>query len=141
MNVRHDIVPAGATPIKSFDELRPPQVLVVDDAEEIRYCLTFFLRAIGYRVLEAENGQVAKVILQDRRPALLISDLEMPVCDGWDLLAYCHSQHPKLPVMVISGAALGTKPDVEAWASASLPKPFSLSRFRTEVQRLAPCAA
>ena len=136
MNFRQDGFAMGATAIGYSDEKLPPQVLVVDDTKEIRDSITIILRASGHGVLEAEDGLAAQTILMNERPALVISDLEMPVCDGWELLEYCHEQHPDVPVLIISGAALGRRPEVERWAAGFLLKPFSLSRFRTEVQRL-----
>jgi CheY-like chemotaxis protein len=127
--------------VPSFDKKLPPQVLVVDDAVEIRDCLSLFLRANGYRVLEAEDGLAAQMILMTEHPALVISDLQMPNCSGWDLLAYCHAQHPDLPMLIASGAALGKRPEIECWASGFAPKPFCLPQFRADVQRLVSRAA
>ena len=114
----------------------PPQVLVVDDTKEIRDSITIILRASGYRVLEAEDGLAAQTILMKRQPALVISDLEMPVCDGWEVLEYCHARHPDMPVLIISGDALGERPEIECLAAGFLAKPFSAERFRSEIQRL-----
>ena len=119
----------------------PPKVLVVDDTKDIRDCISFLLRTSGYRVLEAEDGLAAQLILLNERPALVISDLEMPVCDGWDVLAYCHAKLPATPVLIISGAVFGQRPGIERWAAGFLPKPFSIGRFRREIQRLIPVAA
>jgi CheY-like chemotaxis protein len=136
MTFRHDDPSWGATAIAYSDEKLPPQVLVVDDSKEVREFITLLLRLSGYRVLKAEDGLAAQNILMIEHPALVISDLEMPISDGWDVLAYCHAQHPDMPVLIISGAALGQRPEIECWAAGFLLKPFSLARFRAEVQRL-----
>jgi CheY-like chemotaxis protein len=141
MSIRHDDASVGATAIPSFDKNLPLQVLMVDDVVEIRYWHTFFLRASGYQVLEAEDGLAAQMILMTEHPALVIGDLEMPICSGWDLLAYCHAEHPDLPVLITSGAALGKRPEIECLASGFAPKPFCLPQFRAEVQRLVSRAA
>jgi CheY-like chemotaxis protein len=121
--------------------VKPPKVLVVDDSKEIRACIGLVLRASGYRVLEAEDGLAAQSILVNEHPDLVLTDLEMPVCDGWDVLAFCHAHQPATPVMVLSGVARGQRPDLEYRAAAYLTKPFSLARLRAEIQRLAPLAA
>lgn len=136
MIIRHDDAFVGAGVFPSFGGELPPQVLVVDDAVEIRECLGYLLRAEGFRMLAAEDGLAAQVILKLEHPSLVISDLEMPVCDGWELLEYCHSHHPDLPVLIVSGGALGRRPEIERFASAILPKPFSFLQFRAEVRRL-----
>ena len=141
MNLGHDDAPAGATTLTSFVKKRSPQVLVVEDAQEIRDVVTFLLRANGYRVLEAEDGLAAQTVLKIEHPALVISDLKMPLCDGWGLLTYCHNRHPEIPVLIVSGTSLGTRPEIESWASGFLPKPFGIEEFRAAVQRLVPQAA
>lgn len=123
------------------DENLPAQVLVVDDAREVRGTIAVILRVSGYRVLEAEDGLAAQKILVNEHPALVISDLEMPDGDGWGVLAFCHEQRPDLPVLILSGAGLGRRPEIERLAAGFLPKPFSFQRLRAEVQRLVSRAA
>ena len=118
-----------------FDEKLPPQVLVVDDSEGIRDCLACFLRASGYRVVEADEGLAAQAILMKEQLALVITDLEMPVGNGWDLLTFCHATRPELPVLLMSGSTLGRRPEVERWAAGFLPKPFQFDKLRGEVRR------
>ena len=140
MNLHHDEAVLSDIPIILATEALPPQVLVVDDTMEIRYCLAAFLRAKGYRVLEAENGLAAQMILTAEHPSLVISDLEMPISNGWDVITYCHTHCPEIPVMILSGA-LGKRPEIESWAAGSLIKPFSLPCLRAEVERLIDLAA
>ena len=141
MSIGHDDAPIGATARPSFEGKTPPMVLVVDDSVEIRNYLSLVLRANGYRVLAAEDGLAAQIILRLEHPTLVISDLDMPVCDGWDLLVYYHAQHPDLPILIISGAALGKHPEIECLAAGFVPKPVDFVRMRTEIQRLISQAA
>ena len=57
-------------------------VIVVDDCEDIRQVLRLVLEGRGYRVLEAENGQVAVELAKRKCPDLILMDLNMPVLDG-----------------------------------------------------------
>jgi CheY-like chemotaxis protein len=141
MNVRHDDAARSATLKPSSDGKRTPQVLVVDDAKEIRETITIILRASGYGVFEANDGLAAQAILMNQHLALVICDLEMPIGDGWELLKYCHAHCPNIPVMIMSGSALGRQPAIECWAAAFLPKPFNVLRFRTAVEQLVSRAA
>ena len=135
MILRHDESCPGATVIDYSAEELPPQVLVVDDTRQIRELLGAIIRTCGYRVLEAEDGLAAQNILMAAPPALVISDLEMPVSSGWDLLTYCHAHCPGMPVMLVSGGALGQRPEIECWAAGIAAKPFDLERLRAEIQR------
>ena len=141
MNFRHAGTSMGATTLEHFDKLPRPQVLVVDDAKDIRDCLSYILRSSGYRVILAEDGLAAQSILVTEHPSLVICDLEMPVSDGWEVLTYCHEHCPDTPVIIVSGTALGRHPEIERWAASFVTKPFSIERLRTEVARLLPRAA
>jgi CheY-like chemotaxis protein len=140
MNLRHENNLAGAASTALLEEKVPPLVLVVDDSSLIRVLIAHVLRGAGCRVREAADGAAARQILQREAFALVITDLEMPGGDGWDLLAYCHAQHPAIPVLIASGAVPGRRPEVECLASGFLPKPFVLSRLRAEIERLLPLA-
>ena len=58
-------------------------VLVVDDQVQARVLLTRFLKRMGYRVQTAENGLQAVQAVAERRPDIILMDLEMPVMAGY----------------------------------------------------------
>lgn len=63
-------------------------VLVVDDKEENRYYLQALLTGHGYRVTVARHGAEALVLARQTSPDLIVSDLLMPVMDGYTLLRH-----------------------------------------------------
>lgn len=66
-------------------------VLVVDDRADNREALATLLGYHGHRVLQAGQGREALEIARRERPALIISDIAMPVMDGFDLAAALHA--------------------------------------------------
>ncbi|KQP20582.1 response regulator [Pseudorhodoferax sp. Leaf267] len=62
-----------------------PLVLVVDDSVTVRRVTQRLLQRAGYRVALAADGVQALEVLQAERPALVLSDIEMPRMDGFDL--------------------------------------------------------
>lgn len=64
------------------------KILVVDDSPINRTILRKILESDGYEVLEAENGQIALDILEDKSKnvSLVMLDLSMPVMSGYELL-------------------------------------------------------
>ncbi len=62
------------------------QILIVDDNSENLYLLRKLLEGNGFSVQEAHNGAEALAIASDALPDLVISDLLMPVMDGYSLL-------------------------------------------------------
>lgn len=84
-------------------------VLLVDDDEEAVELLRIALRTSRYDVVMASNGQVALEWLRTRAPARLplaiITDLQMPVMDGWTLCARLDGE-PRfagLPTLIVTG--------------------------------------
>jgi chemosensory pili system protein ChpA (sensor histidine kinase/response regulator) len=80
--VEAPVVEQGALP-SSGGEL--PLVLVVDDSITVRRVTQRLLRREGYRVALAADGLQALERLAEERPAVVLSDIEMPRMDGFDL--------------------------------------------------------
>jgi CheY-like chemotaxis protein len=72
-----------------WSDLRGHHVLVVDDNEDTRHVLAIMLEAHGATVWTAASVAEARTALADRLPDVLITDLAMPVEDGFGLLEYC----------------------------------------------------
>jgi two-component system chemotaxis response regulator CheY len=79
------------------------RVLVVDDDPDWMEAVTEFLEEEGYAVEGAENGSVALEELEHGEPFIaVVTDVQMPVMDGHELLTRLHAQRPALPVIVIT---------------------------------------
>jgi len=61
------------------------RILVVDDQSDVRYMLSSTLSSQGHQVVEARNGEEALWRLHRERPDVVISDVLMPVMDGFEL--------------------------------------------------------
>ncbi len=62
------------------------KALVVDDNKNGRTLLSKMLRSRGYEVAEAQNGAEALELVEKGAPGIIISDISMPVMDGFTLL-------------------------------------------------------
>ena len=81
-----------------------PLVLVVDDSITVRRVTQRLLQREGYRVSLAADGLQALERLQTERPAVVLSDIEMPRMDGFDLVRNIRND-PRLsglPVIMIT---------------------------------------
>jgi len=87
-------------------------VLIVDDETSFIMSLSDGLRAYSdsFNVFTSENGKEAEELLKTISISLVVTDLKMPVMDGFELLAFVASNYPKIPVIVMT--AFGT-PDIE----------------------------
>ena len=85
-----------------WSDLNGHHVLVVDDNEDTRNVLATMLEAHGATVATAASVAEARHALDARLPDVLITDLAMPVEDGFGLLEYCrHNSDPRLQVLPI----------------------------------------
>jgi CheY-like chemotaxis protein len=90
-------------PILSNSPEPSPQLLVADDSPIQRRALCSFLRASGYDVSEAGDGEAVVRHLKDCAVDLLLLDLHMPRGDGFEVLAYVQEHRRALPVILLSG--------------------------------------
>ena len=86
----------GAAPV--------PLVMVVDDSITVRRVTQRLLKREGYRVVLAADGLQALELLQDEKPTLVLSDIEMPRMDGFDLARNIRgdSRLRDLPIIMIT---------------------------------------
>src|SRR5688500_19909329 len=61
---------------------RDPTVLIVEDDEDSRYMMRLELELLGYRVVEAEDGEEAVAVAAREKPDIILMDLSLPVMDG-----------------------------------------------------------
>lgn len=126
----------GAHPIPTLGRKR--QVLVVDDNQGVRELLARTLGFWGYDVTLAVNGLEAGTLFLTGSYDLVITDLQMPLMDGWELSRLIKGRSPNTPVMVVSGAN-----DETHWekmnmrcVDAIILKPFKLKEIEGTVRRL-----
>lgn len=80
------------------------KILVVEDDALLRRSVSRFISQRGYSVLEAENGYEALKIFKKENPALVLTDIRMPIMNGLDLLDALTTESPQTPVIIFSGA-------------------------------------
>lgn len=108
----------------------PKEILVVDDRWENRSILVGLLEPLGFRVTQAEDGQLGLEKAIDSTPDLIITDLAMPVMDGFELLNHLRRSATltQVPVIVSSASVfeIDQYKSINAGANAFLPKPVQV---------------
>ncbi|MCQ9204780.1 MAG: response regulator [Omnitrophica bacterium] len=92
------------------------KILLVDDEEDFRQLMAFWLESKGYAILTASNGQEAVKVVKNEAPDIIFLDLHMPVMDGVTALKEIRTFNKDVPVIVIS-AHTGDPKAREAMAS------------------------
>jgi len=87
------------------------RVLLVDDEPLVRRSISGYLVEAGYVVRVAVDGLDAIGKLREGLPALIISDLNMPLMSGVEFLNVVRRRFPQIPVILISGAATDEMPE------------------------------
>ena len=81
-------------------------ILVVDDLEENRLLLVKMLQKIGFKTVEASNGEKAVIEFEKSRPDLIFMDLHMPITNGYEATKQIR-QRPEgktTPIIAITGS-------------------------------------
>jgi CheY-like chemotaxis protein len=83
--------------------------LVVDDSMLMRYTVCRFLEERGYTVESASNGAEALEVLSRVRPALIVTDMQMPKMSGSELITALKSkpETAEVPIIIVAGRASG----------------------------------
>jgi len=114
------------------------KILVVDDDAGLREILTLKIRTLGHSPLQAENGEDALKIVSKGGVDLVVSDVQMPVCDGVAMLQQIRRLHGCLPPVVLTSGYT----DFPVWqildwgADAFLGKPFPLQTLESLLPQL-----
>lgn len=120
------------------DSSRLDQILVVDDDDGIRQLLVNQIKAVGYPCRSAVNGQEAlDLAAVEPKPALVVSDVQMPGLSGIELLQRLKQQDPNLQVVMVSGHhdMAVVRQALRDGAYDYLIKPFELEELANTVDR------
>jgi putative two-component system response regulator len=129
-------------PILEIKE-RLQTLLVVEDDPAMLIALRDILENAGYVILTAENGQEALNILANSKPELILSDIAMPVMDGFEFLEAVRQRPSGATIPFIFLTARGTREDIFTGKSLGvddyITKPVTskelLSAVRARLQR------
>jgi chemosensory pili system protein ChpA (sensor histidine kinase/response regulator) len=119
-------------------------VMIVDDSPSVRRIMSNLITVTGWQSIVAKDGLEALDIIQGlpELPDVILTDVEMPRMDGYELLASLNRQENlrKIPVVMITSRA-GDKHRQKAYelgVSEYLTKPYEDSILTDIIQRLAP---
>ncbi len=114
------------------------KILLVEDDWKLRRITGDFLKAHGYEVLEAEDGERALEVYYSEKVDLAILDIMLPKMDGWEVCREIRIEDTELPVIMLT--AKGEEEDVlkgyELEADEYITKPVSLKVLMAKVKAL-----
>ena len=125
------------------DLLRDLRVLVVDDEPNARNLLVLMLTSYEAEVRDCASAAEALQILDEWRPDALVSDIGMPIEDGYELMRKVRAREPErgglVPALALTAYASpeDARRAIEAGYQAHVPKPVEPSELATMVASLA----
>jgi len=112
-----------------------PSVLVVDDEPSIREFLAFVLQDEGFHVQTAADGEQALEVAREHPPDIVLTDLMMPGCDGYQLIQGLRRHN--IPVRaIIAMSAVHTAVERTPPADLFVAKPFQIEQIIASIRAL-----
>lgn len=112
------------------------KVLIAEDDLILLELLAQIIEELGYEVLRANNGKEALNIIEKEQPHLVISDVMMPILDGYELLRQVrlHPRFGNIKVALISAVPIDKRrpPGADAYVQ----KPYNLEDIEGLINQL-----
>ena len=121
------------------------KILAVDDSRTMREMVSFTLKGAGYEVVEAEDGKAALAALNGAKVDAVITDLNMPNMNGFELIRALRSDsnYKFTPILMLTTEGDSSKKEEGKAAGATgwIVKPFNPEKLVEVVKRVCPNGA
>jgi two-component system chemotaxis response regulator CheY len=118
------------------------RILTIDDSKTMRDMLMLTLAEAGFEVLQGVDGQHGLDVLGDQRVDVIITDINMPVMDGYGVIRNLRAnpKHKTTPILVLTTESDAAKRVIarEAGATGWMVKPFDPDRLIATIHKVAP---
>lgn len=114
--------------------------LIVDDSKTMRDMVTFTLKNAGFEILEAEDGKAALSVLGTQAIDLVITDLNMPNMNGFELIRALRAidSYKFVPILMLTTEGDATKKTEGKAAGATgwIVKPFEPDKLLSVISKV-----
>jgi DNA-binding response OmpR family regulator len=113
-------------------------ILIVEDDPILLELICDYFSMTGATVFQAVNGQLAFQIIESNSIDLVLSDVQMPVMNGFELLKKIRANNSSIPfVLLVTGQCELTENDaLTSGASGLVHKPFKLNELNEKIHQL-----
>ena len=132
------MTPKMDTPMEQTSAPRPAVVLlIVEDDHAMRSLLCDELWDLGYRIVEAADGDEALERIEESSPDVIVTDLRM-VAGGLDYVSRLRTMAPRCPIILMTafGEPSLRSEALRAGVSAFFDKPVRISEIKATIERL-----
>ncbi|MBC7428590.1 MAG: response regulator [Bacteriovorax sp.] len=112
-------------------------ILLVDDEKDILAALKELLEMEGYVVITALNGKTGLYLFHEFKPDLIISDMMMPIMNGYEMIAHIRLDPTlsKVPIIVMSSAITLARVEDAPW-DYFIKKPYGIDDLLVIIKKL-----
>lgn len=113
-------------------------ILVVEDDKALLDVLCDYFKISGATIFKASDGQQALQIVETERIDFVLSDVQMPVMDGIELLKKIRIKNPDIPIVLLATgqSQLTEESALGLGASGLIQKPFKLNEITERISQL-----
>lgn len=114
------------------------RILIVDDDPVVLEVMKSIIASYGFALATASDGQQALAKLQSDHFSIIITDINMPIMDGMELLRHVKDHYPKIGVIVVTGLSehYSYIEVINAGAIDYMTKPFESSELLAKLRRV-----
>ena len=112
-------------------------ILVIDDDDRVRTLLRDILVFGGHQVIEASDGILGMQYLEQGKFDMVLTDLGMPVMNGWEVAKWVKRKTPQTPVGLITGWGINLEEEKikESGVDLIIGKPFQVNEILEAVKQ------
>jgi len=112
-------------------------ILVIDDDDRVRTLLRDILVFGGHQVIEASDGILGMQYLEQGKFDMVLTDLGMPVMNGWEVAKWVKRKTPQTPVGLITGWGINLEEEKikESGVDLVIGKPFQVNEILEAVRQ------
>lgn len=113
------------------------KILVIDDDQSIRKTLAGYLKKLNYEVLSAENGNEGIELIKNEHLDLVITDIKMPIADGFAVLKKVKNVDEHIPVIMMTAYddMQSTVKAMQQGAYDYIEKPLEIEKLKITIRR------
>jgi len=108
-------------------------VLIVEDNENNLYMMRFIIGKLGHAVLEARDGASGVAVARDKKPDLILMDIQLPVMDGYTATRSIRKEEAlaRIPIIAVTSYAMvgDREKAIAAGCTAYVEKPIDPAAF------------
>jgi two-component system, chemotaxis family, chemotaxis protein CheY len=118
--------------------MKQTAITVIDDDMSARSLLTSILRNLGYTDIRSLTDEdVAKSSLESIKPGIVFLDIEMPACNGFDLVPRLKLLHADIFIVMVSAHTTmdNVRKAMEFGAGAFIAKPYAIGKVHDVIEK------